>query len=144
MVNLNSILKPSALFFWSLIVIIPVVWPYLAKLEVKVFPVVKEFTVQNLSVVEDGMLIWVSLHKVRDCKYLGMEWYYFNKRVFFTTERREKDKSATSRVTGKHTIGPWFLEGASSMEGVKGYVQHQCHPLWVTRTKLYPPKSQEE
>ena len=133
-----------SLFVWSLIILIPLLWPLLKKAEPILLPVVTDFKVEKLVIVEEGTLIWVSLNKIRNCQYLGMEWYRGNRRIVFDTERKDSDHSAKSRIVGEHIIGPWFLEDTFGLDGVTGYVQHSCHPLWTTRTKLYPPKSQEE
>ena len=82
-------------------------------------------------------MIWVTFDKVKDCHYLGMDWYKDGIRVALILEP-EPETLAKSRPVGEQATGPWLLKDVMDLEGVVGYSQHRCHPLWVTRTTLYP------
>ena len=113
-------------------------------LETRFFPVVKSFTVGNVTRTETGFDIAGLFEKARPCQYVGLTWY----RVGPEASRRvsvafgdQPAGSSASRAAGVQTFGVWSLGRPNDATGpdiYRGEVRHSCHPLWVTSTTLGP------
>lgn len=104
-----------------------------------VYPVVSQFNVQQVVKDETEVILYGSMWKNRDCRYLNMTAYY--------KDRMAEESSPVhiwfpESVTGTRasifqTWGPWVVDLPAHADGsLSLYVNHRCHTLWDTSTKL--------
>lgn len=110
--------------------------PLLSAIEGYALPVTDKLNIT--SVVEDkaGIIVEGSFDKLRNCEFVSLEWRTsFGQRIDYSFL---EDYDPISRPTGDQIIGPWLLFKVESLNNLEAIVTHQCHPLWQTKTKLYP------
>ena len=117
--------------------LIPVLWPFAASLEGRYLPVVTALQPYGETETKDGTLFYVSFTKVRNCEFLGVNWYQGTDRLVLQFEP-DADLSPVTRPVGEQVVGPWLLRGVRELRGTRASVRHRCHPLWTTTTELFP------
>jgi hypothetical protein len=127
--------------------LIPPSYFILQAIEHAQFPVVGKMELLNIEAEEGNTtLVYVKFDKLRDCKYLGISW--FRKLPGDVLERATidirpltpLDRSDTNRPVGTQITGPWRIGIPADVIRSTSTVHltHQCHPLYVTRTVIYP------
>ena len=134
-----QIVRQMVGFFAALSLVLigtPIVTPFLAHAEAKLFPVVTEFRVLEAKQHYNDTYVYVSFNKVRNCEFLGVNWYVGPDRLPIEF-LEDAGNVSISRPKGDQVTGPWRV-GIKSLEGTNMSVQHRCHGLWLTETHLYP------
>jgi hypothetical protein len=103
------------------------------ELERRFAPVVSDAVITQSKLLDDGLLIWGTFDKSRDCRFV--EAVAQVGAVSLDLEYLDASKNkATSRPTGPQTFGPWRL--SPGLYPVTITVRHACHSLWTTTTTL--------
>lgn len=105
-------------------------------MEGRFFPVVANFEIVSSETTNDGVFMYVNFDKVRDCDFIGINWYEGPDRLLLRF-LEDEGQAPLSRPVGLQVAGPWLL-GASTLEGTRATVLHKCHVLWSTETRMYP------
>lgn len=102
---------------------------FLQTIEYKYFPVVKEFRIDITEHLEDRSLIYGTMNKVRDCRFIEMVTYSNSKLlgVYF-------DKPIVSRLVGIQEFGPITVKPNSVITKIVS--RHSCHGFWDSTTVL--------
>ena len=110
--------------------------PILSSIEGKVLPVTDKLTITSLTEDKAGVILEGSFNKLRHCEFISLEWRTpFGQRIEYSFL---EDYEPISRPTGGQIIGPWLLFKVKSLNDLEAVVTHKCHPLWQTKTILYP------
>lgn len=118
------------LFTWALLAILFFQLPGI--IEGKFFPVVKNFKLERITEINDGIEIYGSFTKERNCNFIELQAYFNGNKIEFSI--REDGKL---RKPGDQSFGPWFLPiKQEELSKSSIYVVHQCHRFWETRTLL--------
>lgn len=114
-------------------------------LEGKWLPVSVGFELDAPATIDASGHLVVSgrFENVRDCKFNSIAFHYVSGkeakgRGAFIRDDQPKNTSK-SRGVGVHPFGPWVIsvpERAQDAQMFYVFVDHDCHPLWTTRTKL--------
>jgi hypothetical protein len=121
-------------------------WPFMAGMVVIVLlnraeyvfdPVVKNFTIEQITKVENGLVLSGSLTKVRDCSFVGVI-ATGSDGVEFGIHYLDRAVHNLSRPVGTQGWGPWrmFMAIAPGTTLVHIDSVHRCHPFWTTQTRL--------
>ena len=112
--------------------------------EGQLLPVGGNFMIVESTRTITGFDISGTFEKFRQCEYLGMVWYRQGTKIARRVSLSVKDQPAgtiTSRAPGLQWFGVWALGRPEKAEGPDiyyGVVEHDCHPLWYTATKIGP------
>ena len=111
--------------------------------EGRLFPVVAKLEIISIAQAEgDQSSIFVRFKKRRDCKYLGISWYNKTGETLrrVTVDLKPNRGSDATRPVGQHVAGPWVVDMPPENIRERSYVvlTHQCHPLYITTTIIYP------
>ena len=110
--------------------------PLLSSLEGYALPVTNKLNITSTVVDKAGLIIEGSFDKQRNCEFISLEWRTpLGQRVEYSFL---EDYEPISRPTGDQIIGPWLLFKVDRLDDLEAIVTHQCHPLWQTKTILYP------
>lgn len=120
-------------------------WPlmvtYGPRLEGTLRPVVVSTHLTRVLPDEDNWsVIYGDSRKVRDCTFIGMEWYYGKPRADHVLVPLEILEPSRIRNNGEFGFGPWRINLSSDLVREKSFaiVRHRCHPFWVTETHFWP------
>lgn len=103
------------------------------ELEHRFAPVVTNTIITQSIPTDDGLLIWGTFDKDRDCRFV--EAVAQVGAVSLDLEYLDASKKrAATRPTGPQTFGPWRL--TPGLYPIKITVRHACHSLWTTTTTL--------
>ena len=103
------------------------------ELEHRFAPVVTNTVITQSMLLDDGLLIWGTFDKERDCRFV--EAVAQVGAVSLDLEYLDARKNrAVTRPTGPQTFGPWRL--SPGLYPVKITVRHACHSLWMTTTTM--------
>jgi hypothetical protein len=103
------------------------------ELEHRWAPVVTNTRITDSMPVADGMLIWGTFDKVRDCRFI--EAVAQSGAASLDLEYLDaSQKRSLSRPTGPQEFGPWRL--TPGLYPVTITVRHACHSLWVSSTTM--------
>lgn len=107
-------------------------------LEGYLFPVVTEFKIEEVS--QDSRVRGTFL-KMRECQFREVTWYLTDGETKIPVSLTFED-GPKIRHEGRESYGPWHVGIPSDRIRSESYVvvEHRCHPLWPTKTKLYPTK----
>lgn len=126
----------KAIIGWILLILIPIVFPHMSTLEGKYLPVTSKLDIIKIVDLDNGeKKVWVQFTKHRQCELIGINWYKGSERVSF--RYGIDDDSDQSRPKGFQTAGPWLVKTDNILD-TRVEVKHQCHPLWVTITRIFP------
>jgi hypothetical protein len=134
-----------------------VIWPYiiavtlvatLRNVDGGAWPVVKDFTISTRGTSADGKLIIAGyMVNTRACRLITVEG------EILTTDGNNiftgiKFLDSASDVVyphpkGSHKWGNWVISTPPDAVELTLYSRHECHPLWITRTKLTTIKVHE-
>lgn len=140
--HLDILRKVVNLAFWVLCLLVTMVFFYLApRLEILMFPIISEFTIDHIEKTDEGTLISGVLVKEReDCRAVE---------VSATTEYRNREypskimkietETDEARPAGAQYYGPWKLKSPGPPLGPVLIIRkhHRCHFLWEDTTTLY-------
>lgn len=135
---LNKLLSNLGIFCFLSLSGVTVLWSDLDRLEGAVYPVVGNGILTDIEEKEEGVLIWVSFTKERDCDFNRIAWFWQNN-PFPVVFLPDQEGRPTSRLEGVHSTGPWLVKGLTHnmlLESI-AYVRHKCNPLWETRSLFY-------
>lgn len=130
--------------FWTLLGM--VVWPTIAtvgpRLEGTFYPVVVRTQITRVEETADGLAsdLWGRARKLRDCTFMGLEWYYTTSDGRSTLVPMDVRESSKVREPGWMSFGPWrvTLSREQVRENSYALVKHRCHPIWLTETHFWP------
>lgn len=116
---------------------LPVFLPKFSQIEGRILPVTTQLQIVSQAVIEDGVTIYVSFEKLRQCDFLGLVWYEGSRRL---TVDFAPDAAQThpTRPVGLQVAGPWLIKGVSDLEGTEAFTFHRCNDWWTTVTSVYP------
>ena len=103
------------------------------EIEHRFAPVVSNAVIVRTAIDGDGLLIWGTFDKERDCKFVEAVASVGAVSLDLEFMDEHKHRSST-RPTGPQVFGPWRL--SPSLYPVQITVRHQCHPLWTTSTTM--------
>lgn len=116
---------------------------FLAKdFESTLFPVVKDFNVNEVKEVEDGIQITGDMNKVRDCTFRDMKVYMRvdGEKIPVAADFMFNDpaENLKTRASIKQAWGPWliFIETEYDDADIALYARHSCHSFYDTSTKI--------
>jgi hypothetical protein len=114
-----------------------------ARYEGRLFPVVAKLEIISIEKVDgDQSSVFVKFNKLRDCKYLGISWYNKSGETLrrVAVNLNPEQGSDSTRPVGQHISGPWTVDIPPEHIRKRSYVvlTHQCHPLYITTTIIYP------
>lgn len=112
---------------------------YLPLIEGRLFPVVVGVQItQTEAAGPISTRIWGEFEKVRDCTFLGIEFYLGD---IDRSARAQLMLEEGSKVRGNgfEDWGPWVVQLTESQLAENSYaiVRHRCHPFWETVTRFY-------
>lgn len=103
------------------------------ELEHRFVPVIANAVITQADMDGDGLLIWGTFDKARDCQFV--EATASSGAVRLDLEFLDKGKHrALTRPTGPQSFGPWRLSPA--LYPLHITVRHACHSFWHTTTTL--------
>lgn len=109
--------------------------------ERKLMPVVTETLVLSSEAEGDGLTLHFGFRKVRSCTFAGVVWYEGDRRLRIDAARSSDNSILRPDLpVGVQSVGPIHISGLSSIERLRGYSLHRCHPLWTTVTRVLGPK----
>lgn len=103
------------------------------EVEQEYFPVITNAQITKVQIDGDGILVWGSFDKVRDCKFVEAAVASGPARLELEFKDVAKYRVAT-RPIGAQVFGPWRISPA--IYPLRIYTRHQCHPLWLTTTAV--------
>lgn len=129
---------------WALTVMVGIlaIWTLGPILETKYFPVYSKFKVLSVKEVDEGLEFMVRFTKFRNCDPQGYAWYVgdFSTGVHQIPARGLAPVGTIHRPLGTQNAGPFLLRNIQLIDIPNLYAEiyHHCHPLWITRTVIYP------
>lgn len=130
------------LLFMALAVFIFSVGPLI---EERFFPVYSKFTIVEAVNVPGGVRAVFRFTKWRNCdpSERGIAWYHGDEGSGFTQLRTENlgPPAVLPRPIGTQRTNPWLFQGIDELDlrsEVFAEVYARCHPLWITRTVVFP------
>lgn len=128
-----------------LMVVIPTVYTAGPWLETKYWPVFSKFTIASAVEVSPGVTrVVVSFDKRRECAPGGFGWFSGKRGEPFeelTIVATVQDSgSGSGRPVGRQLSKPFDINIADDQIADNVFVDifSRCHPLWVTRSEVYP------
>ena len=106
------------------------------------FPVVKDFHLTSLERVDNYIVMQGYMHKVRDCRYVGVSAEGITTSGHVDLPLRFLDSAIindnTTRPQGTQNWGPWrvVIPTVPNISTVVLYSVHSCHLAWETTTEL--------
>ena len=106
------------------------------------FPVVKDFHLTSIERVDNYIVMRGSMHKVRDCRYVGVSADGITPSGRVDLPLRFLDSAIindnTTRPQGTQNCGPWrvVIPTVPNINTVVLYSVHSCHLAWETTTEL--------
>lgn len=95
------------------------------------YPVVSGTTIARHQPDGDGVLMWGTFTKERDCRFIEIA--ASSGAIPLDLETQDKGKHrGTTRAEGPQTFGPWRISPAIYPLSIT--VRHSCHALWDTST----------
>lgn len=126
----------------ALAILLPVSLTAAQAVESSIAPVVKPMLdVVTLEVDGTRTIAYVSFNKVRECSFLAIKWYNKeDERIGLEFRDESEFSGGLSRPAGDHISGPWIVH-TDDIESTYAEVLHECHPLWITKTRLFEGKN---
>ena len=106
------------------------------------FPVIKNFHLTSLERVDNYIVMQGYMHKVRDCRYVGVSAEGVTPSGYVDLSLRFLDSAIindnTTRPRGTQNWGPWkvVIPTVPNISTVVLYSVHSCHLAWETTTEL--------
>ena len=106
------------------------------------FPVIKNFHLTSLERVDNYIVMQGYMHKVRDCRYVGVSAEGVTPSGYVDLPLRFLDSAIindnTTRPQGTQNWGPWrvVIPTVPNISTVVLYSVHSCHLAWETTTEL--------
>ena len=116
-----------------LAVLLPVYGPFMAYAEGSWFPVTSPIAIVTSEPAKDGLDIRYSYTKYRNCEFVGVSAKIDGTEVGFEPVL---SSPPGTRSTGQQISRLWHLD-APSLDGVRIYFTHRCHPFWIVAAKVY-------
>lgn len=105
-------------------------WLTFKQLEPRLFPVVKNFTIETAVDNLSSVSIYGRFDKVRDCEFIGVIAYSGNTHISVVFP----PYPVVSRLPREQTYGPWMLIPKTSH--LELYSHHRC-TTGIVRTKMF-------
>lgn len=114
---------------------------YGGAVEGRYFPAVSDFEITRMEPAGPlSVRIWGEFYRPREgCNFAGLSWY------LGTPERSSIapitfEEGAVVREGGGADFGPWVigLTPGQLLDNSYAIASHDCHPVWITRTEMYP------
>ena len=110
--------------------------PMIPFTERALFPVVGPLTFETVEEQGGHLASYVAFEKYRSCQFVALSFVQFGDRI--RVDFPDGDENLpVSRPEGEYVTGPWVLH-TDTLDGLEITVEHRCHFLWNTFTKLYP------
>lgn len=107
------------------------------RLDGNMFPVVEDFKIHHVEQAHNGIEIYGSFYKTRNCDYITLEAYMTKDGVSSFVEIDFRD-SETVRPPGDHHYGPWYIKiGVEDLQDLDIYSHHNCYGAFDTITQIY-------
>ena len=107
--------------------------------EGRYFPVTDNFSVTRMeSVGPTTTRVWGEFRRIRgDCTYEDLTWYLGTPEASSAAPPVIFESGTVLREEGWEDFGPWIVQiPLSQIPNSYLSVEHDCHPLWNTRTIL--------
>lgn len=115
---------------------------YGPRIEARLFPVIKDFRVLDAAYRDGEWVFDAAWVKVRDCKFIGVEWYVgvYNE-WFKTASFKIDDYGQRTRPIGHGAHTGFRLKVPAGYEDDPMFVlfQHNCHPAWISSSPIALP-----
>lgn len=111
----------------------------IGKIEGFLFPVVSklEYEVMNQDESESHAALKGQFEKYRNCSFNRIKWMLKDEEDLSVEVEVSFDKQVVIRKQGKQIFYNWKVYNYGvSLKNSDIYVYHNCHPLWVTITKM--------
>lgn len=132
--GINKLLSNWSMVAIAIMLVFPM-WPVFSNIEGSLFPVTTKLQYVKETPTDTGTLVYVSFSKKRECEFIGLNIYQDSVRL--ALKFLDQDDSDSSRPVGDQIAGPWLI-GTYDVKDTVVTVRHKCHPLWTTRTIMYP------
>lgn len=106
--------------------------------EGRYLPVTESFSITRMEPVSPtSTRVWGSFHRLRGCGYEDLTWYLGTLEARSAAPPVDFESGTTVREEGWEGFGPWVVQiPMSQIPNSYLSVEHDCHPLWNTRTIL--------
>ena len=118
----------------------PFVVAFAPYIEGRLLPVVEDAEITRTKAISSTeTMIFGEAKKLRNCKFKDIDFRFKDRPnspgVFVRWEFIEGTKD---RSGGWFDFGPWklWLKAGDILNKTESYVYHECHPLWLTKTKF--------
>jgi hypothetical protein len=124
------------------LVLIMVTWTVGPWIETTYFPVYSKFSVVEVKPHIEGLELTLRFTKLRNCDPQGFAWYVGDlgpgKRELPIA--RSQPYSTVHRPLGTQMTQPLVVRGLriEDLPQLYAEVYNRCHPLWITRSIIYP------
>lgn len=129
----------SILFVMVLVLVVFTVGPMV---ETKYFPVYSKFTITNAVPTPEGLRVIASFTKFRNCNPQGYAWYLgdFGMGMRQLTTIQHIPYIPVNKPLGTQTTRPFEIKDLriEDLPNVSAEIYNRCHPLWITRSVIYP------
>lgn len=130
-------------FVWGVLftgLIVFPMWTVAPIIEGRFFPVTGRMVIEQVQPEgEYRTRIWGEIEKRRDCSFERIE-FHLGTPGHSSIVDLDFEEASRVRSAGLFGFGPWLLHLSREQlySRAFAYVYHRCHPLWLTRTTLYP------
>ena len=103
-------------------------------------PVVVGVSINRVEPVGDTKSrIWGEFQKVRNCEFVGLE-FYLGTPANSARVDLDIEEASKQRGEGFEDFGPWLVQLDPEQLSGRAFaiVRHKCHPFWITETGFYP------
>lgn len=127
----------AAVLFMALFILGPVV-------ETKFFPVYSKFEIVSVEPYGKGQsLATFRFTKYRQCDPQGFAWYSGELGAAFrqlTVKMQAPTDNPAPRPLGLQETSPYIIDATPDQirRAVFAEIYNRCHPLWTTRSEIYP------
>lgn len=129
---------------WLLLMMVGIltIWTLGPIVETKYWPVYSKFRVLSVKQTNEGLEFMVRFTKYRNCDPQGYAWFVgdFNTGAHQIPARGIGPVGTVHRPLGTQNAGPFLLRNLTyeDIPNLYAEIYHHCHPLWITRSVIYP------
>ena len=109
--------------------------------ETRYFPVYSKFRIIETVAKEKGLEVTARFTKFRNCDPQGFAWFIGDFKGLMQLPVRSIVLPGTvHRPLGTQLTAPFLVQGlaAEDLQYLYAETYHHCHPLWITRSVIYP------
>lgn len=109
-------------------------------IETKYFPVYSKFTIVESQQTPEGLQMVARFTKKRNCDPQGYGWFVGDFGALRQVRLHTLPGYTIHRPLGTQLTQPFVVKEltVADLANIYAEVYHRCHPLWITRTVIYP------